>query len=222
MRTDPQNIRMRELVKSGALGRIYMVRRRHGLPSHTWPDFDKTWHVKPELNRGMWADDAAHAIDFLLWMLGKPESVMAEIETLHNERVPDDNGIAIFRYADGTLAEITCSFTCLAGENTTEIIGERGVIIQNFGDGPSASAPRAAGAVGLKWMNNGDKAWTLSEVASPANHGERIAGLAPELLRFLKGERGPICTAQEGHISLAMTLACYESAQSGRRVMISA
>jgi len=136
--------------------------------------------------------------------------------------VPDDNGIAIFRYADGTLAEITCSFTCLAGENTTEIIGERGVIIQNFGDGPSASAPRAAGAVGLKWMNNGDKAWTLSEVASPANHGERIAGLAPELLRFLKGERGPICTAQEGHISLAMTLACYESAQSGRRVMISA
>lgn len=220
MRVDPQNLQMRQLVNDETIGRVFMLRRRHGLSTHTWKDFDKTWHVKPELNRGMWADDACHAIDFLFWMLGKPESVTAEIETLHNPNVPDDNGIAIFRYADGTLAEITCSFTCLAGENTTEIVGEKGVIIQNFGDGPSAAAPRAPGTAGLKWMTAGDKEWTFSDVSSPASHADRIAALAPELLAFLKGERGPICTAEEGRTSLAMTLACYESAQSGRRVSI--
>jgi predicted dehydrogenase len=220
MRVDPQNVEMKHLVTAGTLGRVYMVRRRHGLSTHVWPGFENTWHVRPELNRGMWADDASHAIDFLLWLLGEPESVVAEIATLRSASVPDDHGIAVFRYRDGTFAEVVSSFTCLVGENTTEVVGEEGVIIQNYGDGPSAQVPRPAGAVGLKWFLKGSKAWFNSATPSPASHGERIAALAPELLRFLKGERGPICTAAEGRMSLAMTLACYRSSELGRRVRL--
>ncbi|MEA2709059.1 MAG: hypothetical protein QOF78_1660 [Phycisphaerales bacterium] len=220
MRVDPQNLEMKHLLQVGTLGRVYMVRRRHGLSTHVWPGFEKTWHVDNKLNRGMWADDASHAIDFLLWLLGEPESVVAEIATLRDENVPDDHGIAIFRYQDGTFAEVVSSFVCLAGENTTEIVGEDGVIIQNYGDGPSAQVPRPAGAVGLKWFLKGSKEWFNSATASPAAHGERIAALAPELLKFLKGERPPICTAREGLTSLRMTLACYRSAELGRRVRI--
>lgn len=218
MRVDPQNLQMRELVRSGVLGRVFMVRRRHGLATHTWPDFERSWHADARLNRGMWADDAAHAIDFLLWAFGPPESVTAEIATLHNPRVPDDNGVAVFRYADGMIAEVAGSFTCLAGENTTEVIGERGVIIQNFGDGPSANAPRPPGAIGLKWLLAGDQSWRISEHESPANHGDRIAALADPLADFMAGRRPPLATAHEGRIALAMTLACYESAEAGRRV----
>lgn len=222
MRVDPQNLEMKHLVLGGKFGKLFMVRRRHGLSTHVWPGFDKTWHVKPEFNRGMWADDAAHAIDFLLWLLGKPETVTAEIATLHNPKVPDDNGIAVYRYADGTIAEVVSSFTCLAGENTTEIVAENGVIIQNFGDGPSTQIARAKDAPGLKWMFKGDKEWTISAIPSPVAHSERIAALAPELAKFLKGERSPIATAREGRDALQMTLACYESAKSGRRVKIDA
>ena len=221
MRVDPQNLEMKRMITSGTLGRVYMVRRRHGLSTHVWPGFENSWHVKPELNRGMWADDASHAIDFLLWLFdGPPESVVAEIATLRNENVPDDHGIAVFRYRDGTFAEVASSFVCVAGENTTEIVGEDGVIIQNYGDGPSAQVPRPAGAAGLKWFLKGSKHWFNSATPSPAAHGERIAALAPELLKFLKGERAPICTAAEGRTSLAMTLACYRSSELGRRVRI--
>lgn len=218
MRVDPQNIEMKHLITEGKVGRVYMVRRRHGLSTHVWPNFENTWHVKPELNRGMWADDACHAIDFLLWLLGKPESVSAEIDTLRSEKVPDDHGIAIFRYADGKFAEVVSSFTCLAGENTTEIVGEDGVIVQNYGDGPSCQVPHPPS--GLKWFTKGAKDWTISPIASPAAHSQRIAALAPELLAFLRGERDSICTATEGRDSLAMTLACYDSAASGQRVRI--
>jgi predicted dehydrogenase len=221
MRVDPQNLEMKHLVLNGALGKIYMVRRRHGLSTHLWSGFENTWHVKPELNRGMWADDACHAIDFLLWLLGEPESVSAEVATLRSEKVPDDNGIAIFRYKNGTIAEVVSSFVCLAGENTTEIVGEEGVIIQNYGDGPSTQVPRPPDAVGLKWFLKGGKEWLKSATPSPTSHAERIAALAPELLKFLKGERPPICTAEEGLASLRMTLACYRSAELGRRVRIS-
>ncbi|MCE9590335.1 MAG: Gfo/Idh/MocA family oxidoreductase [Planctomycetes bacterium] len=224
MRVDPQNIKMRELVQSGAIGKVYQVRRRHCLGTHMWAGFENTWHVKPELNRGMWADDAAHPIDWTLWMFGRPRSVTAEVATLHNPKVADDNGIAIYRYDTGLMAEVSCSFTATAGENTTEIVGEKGVILQTFGDGASCNAPRGHltgnAAVGLKMMCVGDKDWTFLDPPSPASHAARIQGLAMPILEFIEGKRPAIATAQEGRTVLLMTLASYESAAQGRRIEI--
>jgi predicted dehydrogenase len=218
MRVDPQNLKMKDLIESGALGRVLMVRRRHGLGTHFWPGFEDTWHVDPELNRDIWADDAAHAIDFIYWLLGKPKTVTAEIESMVNPKIPNDNGIAIFRYQGGPIAEVGCSFTCVAGENTTEIIGEKGVIVQNFGDAPSCNVPRPDNAVGLKWFLQETGVWTDSGIPSPSNHSERISNLAAPLAGFLNGSRGPIATAAEGRETLRMVLACYESARLGKRI----
>ncbi len=220
MRVDPQNIRMKELLASGEFGKVLMVRRRHALATHLWPTFVDLWHNKPEFNRDIWADDAAHPIDFLHWLLGVPETVTAEIETLLDPRVPNDNGIAIYRYLGGPLAEVVCSFTCGAHENTTEIVCEKGTIIQNYGDGPSNEWPHTHGAEGLKWWKADTRAWTNSGILSPAGHGHRIHALAEPLAEWLHGRRPPISTAEEGRISLRMTLACYISSKEGRRVLL--
>ena len=216
MRVDPQNIQIKEIMGSGILGRISMVRRRHGLPAQLW-DVANMWHFDPALNRDIWADDAAHPIDFIYWLLGVPESVTAELWTHH---VPNDHGVALFRYADGVMAEVTCSFTCLAAENTTEVTGLRGSIVQNYGDVPSCNVPRPAGAPGLKWYTADTKEWTVSDIASPASHSARIAGLAGPLAQFFHGRRPPIATAEEGRTTLRMTLACYVSSREGRRVAL--
>jgi predicted dehydrogenase len=218
MRADPQNLRMKELIESGAVGRVLMVRRRHCLSTHLWAAFEDSWHVDPAANRDIWADDAAHAVDFIYWLLGMPASVTAELGTLVNPKVPNDNGVAVYRYADGTFAEVSCSFACVAGENTTEVIGDRGTIIQNYGDAPSANVPRPEGAVGLKWYLQETREWTDSGIPSPASHGERIAGLARPLAEFLQGRRPSLCPAREGRDSLRMVLACYDSAEQGRRI----
>lgn len=220
MRVDPQNLKMKELLSSGEFGQIFMVRRRHSLGTHLWQNFADTWHVNPKYNRDIWADDSSHAIDFIHWLLGIPETVTAEIESLYNPRIPMDNGIAIFRYPGGPIAEVVCSFTTTAAENTTEIIAEKGSIIQNYGDGPSCGVPRPENAPGLKWYLEKDKDWTYSTIVSPPNHGYRIAGLAAPLAEFLAGRRGPIATAEEGRITLKMTLACYVSTREGRRVRL--
>lgn len=221
MRTDPENIRIKEIFSAGSLGKIFMVRRRHGLSTHLWAGFDDSWHVKPELNLDIWADDAAHPADFIYWLLGMPESVTAEIGSFLNPKIPNDNGIAIFRYPGGPIAEISCSFTCVAGENTTEIVGEKGLIVQNHGDGPGTSVPRLPGnSISLKWFVNGDGKWTVYEGPSPANQGERIAGLARPLADFLNGRRPPIATAMEGRDVLRMMLASRESNIRGMRIRL--
>lgn len=219
MRVDPQNIEIKRIIESGALGKIFMVRRRHGLPTQLW-DIPSMWHFNAELNRDIWADDAAHPVDFLYWLLGMPETVTAEIVSLLNPRAPNDNGIAIYRYADGTLAEVVCSFTCVAAENTVEVIGEKGSIVQNYGDVPSCNVPRPAGAVGQKWYTLDKKDWTPSAIPSPANHSARIAGLAGPLAEFFAGRRPPIATAEEGRDVLRMVLATYVSTREGRRVRL--
>lgn len=219
MRVDPQNLEIKQLLDSGVLGRICMVRRRHGLPSQLW-DVRSMWHFDPQLNRDIWADDAAHPIDFLHWLLGLPETVVAEISSMLNPAAPNDNGIAVYRYPDGLLAEVVCSFTCLAAENTVEVIGEKGSLVQNYGDVPSCNVPRPAEARGQKWYTQDQKDWTFSELPSPAGHGARIAGLAGPLADFFHGRRPAIATAEEGRASLRMTLATYVSSREGRRVRL--
>ncbi len=220
MRVDPHNLKMKDLLGGGRFGSVYMVRRRHCLPTQTWPTFAQSWHVRPELNRDVFADDAAHPIDFVYWLLGMPKSVVAEMGTLRDPRIQNDNAIAVFRYADGRFAEVSCSFAAPAGENTAEIVCEKGVIIGNYGDLVSTMVPRPSGGIQLKWYLADDGAWTVSDIPDIASQGERIAGLAGPLADFLRGRRAPIATAEEGRAVLRLTLACYDSAEQGRRVEI--
>ena len=218
MRADPHNVQAKSLLESGDFGRVFQVRRRHCLTTQNMKDFDKTWHVKPEFNRDIFADDAAHPVDFIYWLLGMPSSVFAEMGTLLNPAIPNDNAIAVFRYSDGRFAEVSCSFVAVAGENTLEVICENGVIIGNYGDAPS-NGVRPPGAPQLKWWLQGS-GWTVSDVPEIMGQGERIAGLAGPLAEFLHGKRPAIATAEEGRDVLGLVLACYGSAEQGKRIKI--
>ena len=159
-------------------------------------------------------------MDFVYWLRGLPESVTAEITTVANPKIPNDNGIAVFRYADGTLAEVSCTFVARAGENTLEIVAENGFIAGNYGDLPSTAA-RPAGAPQLKWWLKG-AGWATSELPEIKSQGERICGLAAPLAEFLHGRRPPIATAEEGRDVLRMVDASLQSSAEGRRVQIDA
>ena len=218
MRVDPQNIKIKELIESGKIGDIYAYRRRHGLGTHTWAGFENAWHVDPVLNRDIFADDSSHPVDMLNWLFGVPETVMAELSTMCNPKIQNDNGVALFKYKNGLIAEISSYFTCSASEITTEVYGSRGSIQQYFGDGPSTRLPH--GAEGLKYFVEGDPDWTPSGIPSPTGHGERIAAQAAPFAEFLAGRRPPVCSISQARDSLKMVLACYLSSRTGTRVKI--
>ena len=222
MRCDPQNIRMKELIQAGAIGRIGAIRRRHCIPvlfSKAFVEGPSKWHISAEANKGMFFDDATHPIDWLLWTLGrKPVSVIAEIDNVLTDCAPDDTGVAIFRYEDGLFAEVFNASVTHAAENTTEIYGDKGVIIQNHGDSPSCGIkPPGAIAVKMFQSEKPELGWQDLGMPIPAGHGERIHGVARPFIDALKAGV-PMCTAREGRDSVELVLACYRSAETGQRV----
>lgn len=218
MRVDQQNIKMKEMVRSGELGNCYYYRRRHGLPVHLWNDFKHAWHNDPDLNRDIFADDSSHPIDMLNWFFGVPESVTCEMSTMFDPDIPNDTGVALFKYSTGLIAEISCIFVCSATDITTEIYCSGGSIIQNFGDNPSCSIKHTTN--GLKWFKNGDADWTYSDILSPQSHFERICDQYKPFASFLRGEIGPVCSVYEARDSLRMVLSCYLSSREGTRISL--
>lgn len=221
MRHDPVNAKMKELLEAGTVGRLAIVRRRHCINVLLNPGFvtgETAWHVDPAANVGMFFDDAAHAADWFLWMLGEPVSVMAEIGNIVTDVAADDNGLAIYRFAGGVIGVLLNSSTTVAAIGTTEIYGDEGTILQDYGDAPATSAPRPADAVPLRSIRRDDTEWTEYPLPIPAGQGERIAAVPRPFVDYLKGLRDAPVTAAEGRKSVEMVMGAYRSAAEGRRI----
>jgi predicted dehydrogenase len=222
MRCDPANIKMRELIQAGAVGRVGMIRRRHCIGVLFYPSFYEgpaKWHTLAEANKGMFFDDATHALDWLYWTMGRrPDSVIAEIDNVLTNVAPDDTGVAVYRFDDGPFATIFNASVTLTGENTTEIYGDKGVIIQNYGDGPSnAVLPPNPIYIKLYQSDKASEGWQDLGMPIPGGQGDRIAGVTRPFIDALKSGV-PMCTAEEGRVSIEMCLAAYRSSETGQRV----
>ena len=221
MRHDPSNRKIKELLEHGTIGRVGLLRRRHCIPvlfDERFVTGPSRWHIDPAKNMGMFMDDASHATDFIHWLLGRPTSVMAEIGNTLTAVAPDDTGVAIYRFEGGAMAELVNSSVTLAGENTTEVYGDGGVIIQNHDDVPSTNIPLPPHPIALKVYTRSSPQWEDLGIPIPATHAERIAAVPRAFVDCLRFELPPPATAADGRVSVEMVLGAYRSAEEGRRV----
>jgi predicted dehydrogenase len=221
MRHDPVNQKIKELLDSRAVGDVAVIRRRHAIGVLLDANFvngPTRWHIDPIANVGMFFDDATHAADWFYWMLGKPRSVMAEIDNVVTHVAPDDNGVAIYRFEHGEMGILLNSSTTVAAVNTTEIYGTQGTIVQDYGDAPSTGAPRPAGAAPLKLIHPGDKQWTVFDIPIPNSQGDRLAAIPRPFINYLRNLTDQTISAEQGRVAVEMVLAAYQSAREGRRI----
>ncbi len=224
MRCDPLNQQIKRWMDEGAIGRIGAIRRRHCINFLFNPELasgPSAWHIDPVANVGMFFDDAVHAADFLYWVMGaKPVSVMAEIDNVLTDIAPDDTGVAIYRFPGGAFGVLFNASVTLAAENTTEVYGDQGTIIQNNDDLVSTTMV-APGVAPLRIYRKGAPGWEEFPFELPEHHGKRLQAVPRPFIEMLLSGGEPTITARDGKVSVEMCLAAYESARDGRRVTLS-
>jgi predicted dehydrogenase len=219
---DALNHKIKDWVDAGELARIGALRRRHCINFLFNPEIANgpaAWHIHPVKNVGMFFDDAVHAADFMYWLMGKPKSVMAEIDNVLTTVAPDDTGVAIYRWESGAMGTLFNASVTLAGENTTEIYGDEGVIIQNWDDGVSTGHARP-GVAPLKLFRKSTGQWENFEFTVPASHYERLKAVPRPWIDNILNGRPSAVTASDGRITVEMCLAAYESSREGKRVTL--
>jgi predicted dehydrogenase len=215
-RFDPVNHELRRLARDGDLGQIMLMRVRHGHLYGLGAGHGMTWTEDPELaGGGALLDEGVHGADFIRWMFGEPESVMAMVSHVALGLPLENLGLAVFRYPDGLLCELAASTTFAAGDNSVEVFGTKGTAVLSGVDLASRDVTDT-GFLKICRLDGGERRWQVSPTVPRFKTGGFHQQNALQFLEALSNGTAPPNTLEDGRRSLEMILAAYRSARSGR------
>ncbi|WP_243232873.1 Gfo/Idh/MocA family protein [Microbacterium sp. CIAB417] len=225
-RFDPSSRIVHEAIAAGSFGRV-----TSGVATVPW------WRSQAYYDsgdwRGTWALDGGgalmnqgvHTVDLLLWFLGRPVSVSAEIALLAHEGVEvEDTAVATVTFDSGALAVLHATTAAYPG---------LGVRLQVMGSEGSAVISRDA----LEYIHIKEGDGADMGLQGSGNQADRYAaGSASEvdatqfvdghirqyddLLAAIDEHREPLLTVDAALLALAAVRAVYVSAVLGRKVLI--
>lgn len=208
-------IRMREMVESGAIGRLTTFRAREG---HSGPHAPHFWNADLA-GGGALLDMASHGVEAARAMFGKDvavRDVFAWGDTLvHGDRTRlEDNAVMLIRFEDGRVATMDVSWSSKGGlESRFEAYGDHGRIVQDIISSPlRAFIERPAGYLGEK--ADADTGWVYPVPNETYAHGHD-AMMADVVTAFRDGRR-PQETFEDGLVVNRILDAAYRSIRSGR------
>jgi predicted dehydrogenase len=117
----------RELIQTGGLGKITLVRMAYVAWFNPSVDDPKRWRVDPVLaGGGPVADMGSHMFDVLIGLLGMPSEVIGRCATLVQPYAVEDTATALLRFPDGTQATAAFGWCSKTWTHEMEIIGSEG------------------------------------------------------------------------------------------------
>jgi D-xylose 1-dehydrogenase (NADP+, D-xylono-1,5-lactone-forming) len=119
-RHHPRWQRVHQLVESGALGQVRMLRANFGFLLRRDGDI----RLEPNLGGGALQDVGCYCVNVARWFLGEPVRVLGLATDSRGVGV-DTHAAAVLEFGSGALALLECSFDT-AGHQSFELIGERG------------------------------------------------------------------------------------------------
>lgn len=143
----PAIMQAKQLIDSGALGRIFHFR---GIYLQEWiidPNFPKIWRLdKAQAGSGALGDLGSHVVDLARFLIGEPTRVVGMARTFVKQRPlgdgsgsmgevdVDDAFVSLLEFENGALGTIEASRFCQGRKNhqTLEINGEKGSIKFNL------------------------------------------------------------------------------------------
>jgi 1,5-anhydro-D-fructose reductase (1,5-anhydro-D-mannitol-forming) len=133
----PRFVRLRELVRSGAIGRPTAVAIRFA-QSRLGSDPAREWRLRPEqAGGGIFIDLASHALDIVDFICGPLSQVSAQAGHRGSPSPAEDGVNLVFRCPDGVLGSGTWDFCAGIDEDLLSITGTRGRLsVPVYGEAP--------------------------------------------------------------------------------------
>ncbi|MDX2302314.1 MAG: Gfo/Idh/MocA family oxidoreductase [Microscillaceae bacterium] len=215
----PKYVRLKALLNEGALGKPTLLKQSE---KHDGPHAPHFWDVERS-GGGVMMDMGCHAIQYFRWMLdgAKVKSVYAQMDTqVHQDKtLGDDNSILILEFENGVTAMAEESWTKLGGmDDRAEIHGTQGVAYADLLQGNSIQTYSLKG-VGYAVEKAGNTiGWSYTIYEEAWNYG-----FPQEFAHFtdcIKNDKIPLVTGEDGRAVLEIIFAAYESAGTGRKVLL--
>jgi predicted dehydrogenase len=215
-RFNPPMRDLRDLVDSGALGKLYLGNAtvRWYRPQEYYED---GWHGTWAMDGGALMNQSIHHIDALQWLMGDVESVSAYTATLAHRMEAEDVGVAVIRFKNGALGSVEGS-TLTYPENL-----EGSVAL--FGEHGSVKVGGTALNRKIFWKVQGQleherEMLTRESVDPPSVYGYSHREQLIEIVRAIREGREPSTHGREARRSLALVTAMYQSARERREIQL--
>jgi predicted dehydrogenase len=138
MRFHPGPTKVKEVLDSGAIGRVLFSRVHTGsyLPGwRPWQDYRQSYSARPEMGGGCILD-CIHEIDLARWYCGEVTQVFCEARTTGAIEIDtEDYAMMLFRHADGVRSEVHLDYVSRTYERGCHIAGECGSIFWDYEKG---------------------------------------------------------------------------------------
>ena len=215
-RYNPPMQDLKRVVGAGRLGKLLL-----GAATVRWyrPQeyYEDEWHGTLAMDGGALMNQSIHHVDALQWLMGRPESVFCYSATLAHRMEAEDAGVAVIRFVGGALGVVEGS-TITYPENL-----EGSVAV--FGEHGSCKVGGAALNRKVFWKIAGElehekELLTREQVDPTSVYGASHQAVIADMIEAVRGDRAPQTDGREAKKSLALVLAMYESAATGRPVDI--
>ncbi|NPV09557.1 MAG: Gfo/Idh/MocA family oxidoreductase [Anaerolineae bacterium] len=223
-RTSPLSQKVREAVQRGDLGQMVLgdayLKYYRSPAYYKSADWRATWALD---GGGALMNQGVHGVDLLLWIMGSPvKTVFGKAEAKVRDIEVEDTAVAVLTFENGAYGVIEGTTSCNPGETTTFALhGDRGTII--FGDkglekwAVAPSREEVAQPVEVQ-IEEQPALLSSADPRAVAVQGHRFH--VDDLARAIRENKKPFVTVEEARAAVELILAIYQSARTGREVVM--
>ena len=222
-RLAPAHRKAKELLTSGALGRVITFQSTFGHKGPEMWSMDKsanTWFFKKaSASFGSMADLGIHKIDLMRYLIGSEITSVYSTMKVLDKKFPDgtpievdDNSVEILNFADGTMGTVTTSWTHYGEEcNASVLYCEKG-IMKLYAD-PQYSL-KVVNADGTRVL------YALDRLQTNDDAQQASSGVIDEFVSAIEENRPSVLDAADVIRSMRAVFACLRSAEEGRLIAL--